>query len=241
MDAKIIIFYLTKDLLQVKNLQDRCKNFQIEIQFIPIPDGQNLTDTVKKYTPDIIIIDEASLDPFNKPLREKVFPCLSATAKTDIPFFLVSSDRTITDIKKIIDTGFTDIFLKPLDPALFFQKLQIYMPKKRFLKDNLLFNMKVDSQVDIALPTKLVSASEYGLTILLNKEIKQHELFYIYGSVCGESSGQCLCRVLSCHSVENQSFKYEAMLSFIGLKKEFLSSIRVWIKQEYIKMREASS
>jgi hypothetical protein len=98
----------------------------------------------------------------------------------------------------------------------------------------------VDSTLDLALECKLVSVSEYGANIRVNRELRVTELFTIYGKMFGQQNGECIGRVMSCVASKEEKDKFDVSLVFIAPKKEILTGIRLWIKQEYVRAREAS-
>ncbi len=241
MNEKLAILVLTNDIVLVKNLQERTKSFVAEVMFVPLSNGEKLAEYATKFSPDAVLCDDAFIDPMSAQLTAKIKQTLAVASKPNQPFFLLSCERNTADLKKIMSHGFNDVFTKPVDPSLFFQKLQLHLPTTKFLKDKLLFSMNVNSSLDLAMESKLVSASEYGVTIHLNREVGIGDLFTLHGGMFGDLSGQCLGRVMSCARNPNATGGFEASLVFVAPKKEILSTIRLWIKQQYVHAREANS
>ncbi len=196
--------------------------------------------TVKKYKLDGAIVDDALIDPMNLTLISGVKSFLDQAGGATNPFFLLSVERDAAALSKIMEGGFTDIFTKPVDASMFFQKLRVYFSKIKFLKESLLFNLKVNSTLELALACKLLNASEFGMTVRLNRELHAGELFPIYGKMFGLHSGNCLARVLSCAATNSKvgDEKYEAVLLFIAPRRDFLTNMRLWLRQEYVRARE---
>lgn len=237
--SKISVLVLTNDVTMVKNLQERTKSFLAEFSFVPLSNGEKLAEYAVRYVPDILLIDDAFVDPLNTALVEKIYSTLSSGAASKRPLFLLSAERKAGELRKILKNGFLDVFTKPVDPSMFFQKLQVYLPQNQFLKDRLLFSMNVDSRLELASECKLVGASEYGVTIRLNRELQVGETYTIHAEMFGETEGECLARVVACIAALGAVEKFEASLLFIAPRKEALSAIRLWMKHEYIRIREA--
>jgi hypothetical protein len=234
MNEKLTVLCLTNDTVLVRSLQDRTKSFAVEIQFVPCSSGEKLDEISKKYPLDAVLIDDAFIDPLKPALITKVANSLTSSAGKAPILFLISFDRDVASIRKILSFGFKDVFTKPVDPSLFFQKLQIYLPQVQFLRDNLLFNMDVNSTLDLALDCKLISASEYGATVVTNLALLPGDFFTIYGEMVGGHNGECLGRILTCIPKAGEKGRFEIKLIFIAPKKDLLSGIRLWIKHEYI-------
>lgn len=240
MQIKLTLLVLTNDLAMVKNLQERTKSFIGEVQFVPLSNGERLAEYGKKFGPDAMLFDDTFIDPLNRALLDKTRSVLSSGSKLALPYFTLSTERPTAELKQIMLNGCSDIFTKPIDASLFFQKLQLHFPNFRFLKDKLLFNMDVDSTLELALDCHLVSASEYGATIQVNRSLTPGDLYTLHGKMFGAADGSCLGRVMSC-SARVGDGGYDASLIFIAPSKEILSAIRLWIKQEYIRTRDVNS
>lgn len=241
MSGRLTILVLTSDLIMVKNLQERTKSFLSEVRFVPLSSGEKLSEYASKFAPDLVLIDDAFVDPMNAGLISKMQAVLSAGLKVKRPFFLISAERPTRELRAAMGSGFVDVFTKPVDPSLFFQKIQIYFPNVQFLKDKLLFNMDVNSRIGLSWECHLVSVSEYGATIRLNRELHVGDLFTLHGGMFGAADGDCLGRVLSCSHRQGDGERFEASLLFVAPSKEILSAIRLWIKQEYVRTREATA
>jgi len=237
MGEKLTLLFLTHDLHLARTLQDRTKSFLAEVVFLPCSNGEKIADYPTKHHIDALLIDDSLIDPLNEPLVTRVRTAASGRAEVLKPCFLISAERKLPEIKRIMSNGFNDIFTKPVDLALFFQKLQVHLPHVKFLKDNLLFTLKVASNIDLALPCKLIAASEYGVTIRLNTEVYPGDLYSLYSGMFGVQSGECLGRVMECVAIESEASKFEASLIFVAPRKDTMSGIRVWIKQEYVRSR----
>jgi DNA-binding response OmpR family regulator len=232
----LAILFLTTDIKLTRDLQDRTKSFMAQVVFLACSNSAKIAELQKKQAIDAVLVDDAIIDPLNATLVSNLRG-LTAGSGVNRPVFLLSSERDTRSLKKIIANGFTDIFTKPIDPSLFFQKLQIHLSRVRFLRDNLLFTMKVNSNLDLGLSCKLVAASEYGVTLHLNYELHPGEVYSLHCKMFGEQSGECLGLVTNCAPQQSEGGKYEAALIFVAPTRETMSVVRLWIKQEYIRSR----
>ncbi len=238
MSSKIIILFLSHDIALARNLQDRTKFFTSEFMFLPCSTLEKLPEYPKKFQISAVILDDAFMDPLNPAHLQNIQQSIAAGLKPSVPMMLFSADRDQLSVRRVIEAGFVDVFIKPVDTSLFFQKLQMYLPQTRFLKGNLLFDMKVDSTLDLALGCQLTGASEFHVTLQVNRMLKPGEIFTLHGKLLGAYDGECMGRVMSCVLRPGESDKYEAQLMLLAAKKEILGAIRIWMKQEYIRTRE---
>ncbi len=237
-NGKLTILFLGADMGVVKILQERAKSFTAEIVFVPCSNGEKIAETAAKFPPDAVLIDDGLIDPLNGPLIARLRTSVFPPGDSMRPFFLLSAERDVPVVRKIMQNGFADIFTRPVDTALFYQKLQLHMPRTPFLKDRLLFSMDVAADLSLALECRMTAASEYGLTVRQDIALSPGALFPLHGSLFGAQGGQCLGKVVSCVPLVGQENKYETSLLLIAPKKEILSAIRLWLKQEYVKSKE---
>jgi CheY-like chemotaxis protein len=230
---------LTTDLYMVREFQERTRTLAGEFRFVPLSHGEKLAEFAQRNEPDAIFIDDAFVDPLNGALIARIRHALGVTHERK-PCFAITSERSLQDLRSIIANGFSDVFTKPIDSSMFFQKLQVHYPQKRFLKENLLFSMNVSAKVDLALVCELVSASEYGAHLRVNRDLGPGELFSLNGGLCGPDRVECLTKVMSCGPADERGLR-DIEVIFVGPRKELLKAVRMWIKQEYVKSRESRS
>lgn len=241
MEKKLVLLVMSSDLGLVKSLQDRTKSFLLPILFVPCTTGEKLAELAQKYQPNAVLVDDAFVDPANAALITRLRASLAGAGETK-PFFCFSVERELKDLRRVMEAGFLDIFTKPVDATLFFQKLQLAFPDHKFLKDRLLFSMEVASPMEVALEAALVNASEYGAVIRLNAPLPAGTLLPLRADLYGApGTAGCLARVISCIPTPEQRWKYEASLMLIAPSREILSSIRTWMKQEYVRRRDTSA
>lgn len=240
MSSKVNLLFFSDDLKMVKDLQTATKSFAAEVSFVPCSSLEKFLEYGEKFKLDAAVVDEKYIDPLAEQWVDKHRKRFSqALGNHAIAFFFLGAERDISGSRALLKQGFEDLFSKPLDSSLFFQKLQLFLPNARFLKEKLLFNMPVNSEVDLASAAKLVNASEYGVQLQTKRPLSRGDLFTIYGKIFSENaSGACLSKVLNCSTSPNSEGNYDATLIFISPTKDILKSVRLWIKQEYIRSNE---
>lgn len=239
MSQKVSILVLTNDLKLVKDLQTMTKSFAMEVLFYPCSSIEKFAEFGSKILVSAACIDESFYDPLTDSWATKIKQSfIEANRKS--PFFLLSAPKDIVFARRVLQQGFEDILSKPIDSSLFFQKLQLYLPNQKFLKERLLFNMNVHADIALATTFQISSASEYGVTLQTVREIPRGSLFTIYGKLfAAQGEGSCLAKVLECSSQKNEKGLYEVNLVFVAPSHEVLTAVRLWLKHEYIRSVEA--
>jgi response regulator RpfG family c-di-GMP phosphodiesterase len=233
---KIQSLIYTMDLALVKSMQAETKGFSAELTWVPCSTLEKLTEYLNKTEFDLIIIDEKFFDSKDAEYLKKLKENIKDLPKNQqIPCFLLTNELDFQSLKGVMKFGFKDVFTKPVDFSLFYQKIQMYCPKVKFINDKLLFTMNVKSEIDIGMTYNLVKVSEFGIAVQSQKQFQPGEQITLYGDLFKEKNiGAVLAQVQSSTSVPNKNGEYETQLIFIGPSKELVTGVRLWIKKEYL-------
>lgn len=228
----------SNDLDLSRRIQASTKYCSDPIRVFPCSSFLKLRECIEGSIFDAVLVEETLNDSFEstwiKQIRSNL---ISKGDSRSILFFLLSRERNPGEIRLAINQGFKDLFIKPVDISLVLQKLQLYLPRKRFLREDLLFTMGVDGEADLLLHGKIIRASEFGVTILTTRQLGEDDILTMSAEMLTEpgASGppSCLARVIQSVPVSS-SGKYETTLAFIGSNKRTLTAIRVWLRRQYI-------
>ncbi|MEK6555755.1 MAG: hypothetical protein AABZ31_10970, partial [Bdellovibrionota bacterium] len=171
------ILILSSDIRVAKDMQAAAVGLAAPLRILPCSTGQKFTEYGSKEKLAAIFIDEA----FNKPLTtdwvNKIRASLSKNLGNDrAPIFLLKNECDFNSGQVAVLQGYVDIFLKPIDVALIFQKLQLYIPKIGLLKNDMLFSMNVRDEVNMAVTGTMIQASEYGAIILCDRKFNSGDV-----------------------------------------------------------------
>lgn len=165
-----------------------------------------------------------------------------------LPIIMVSNRRLEKDVKLALDSGVSDYLLKPVDPSLFFDKLELWLRKYRAKRE--IFEHAIDrgqAAAQITLKCEAKSISETSMTVRLALPMPQNTLCELQASVYQDIGIKPpLTRLISCEKIENRpddpslssDVEYEARLIFVGLPDANLQKIRAWLIREEIKRRK---
>ncbi len=240
MPINLLVF--SNDLALSKNIQMATKLCQVPFVVYPCSNFEKFCEYLDKHKMDAVLVDEL----FNSVQETKWISDLRSKygeklAVDQTSFFLVCQEHNLKQISQILSQGYKDLFVKPIDLTMMLQKLQIYLPKKQFLKENLLFTMGVNSEMEIQIRGKMIRASEFGATILTNRPLGENEVLTVSSEMLTASGSEekqsSLARVL--YSIPHKlSNAYETGITFIGPSKSMLTSIRLWIRKKFIESSE---
>lgn len=171
---------------------------------------------------------------------------LSALKKRDtgsnLPIaILISSSIDNAEVQKKLRSGYTDVVLKPVDLSLLLHKMDLYSPDKKVLKENLLFQMNVDGDIDVKLTGKFVQASEFGATVRTDRKFGAGDIVSFFPTMLNESGtyegGTCLARVIASLPAQ-QADLFDTVVTFLGPNPKFMTALRLWMRRQFISSSE---
>lgn len=161
---------------------------------------------------------------------------------SDLPIAMLTGRREKKDIERAVELGVDDYIVKPIDPLLFLQKIELLLKKKVQQKTETQTNF---TAADITSPGKmnvdieLRSISELGVVIHTPIELKNGVTIRPEIALFEEIGCKVpLMKVIS--STKTQDRTFETRLLFIGAEEATLAKVRSWIYSHATKIRRAS-
>lgn len=236
------VLVISADLSLAKAVQSACQTVQAEnpdksYRIFPGINKEKIVESLEKHVFHSILVDREMIT--DKTPEQYVTELTALVRKrpenADAAIVLISSECDGEQARALVRAGWKDVLIKPLDRALFLQKMSLYNPKTPFLKEALLFNMGLDKNVDVAFSYKASELSEYGMTVSSKREIA-------LGTVVGVSApfldAPFSAVVISCSPVGKEDFTVQFM--FIGISPAETQAIRKLIKKEYAEEKQAA-
>lgn len=229
MAIEILLF--SSDITLAKNIQSAGKMTAEPISVHPCTNLQRFSELNAKINFDFIFIDEAfaTFDEASLPKESIVF--------------LLSSPLENKDIQRKLAAGYTDLILKPVDISVLLHKMQAYSEKKKVLKEDLLFKMQVEGDVEITLRGKITQVSEFGAVINSDRLFAKNDvisfiptMLFEYDGYDGEPS---LARVLQSQPIPQRidplaPQHFETRIAFVAPNLKFMNAIRLWMRRQFV-------
>jgi DNA-binding response OmpR family regulator len=161
-----------------------------------------------------------------------------------IPVLVVSGKNNQNDITKALSMGAVDYVLKPFDDDIFVAKVE-HILKTQTLTDEEGKNPFAEaifsqaSQFSMTIPNIVVS--EMGFKFQTNLCINKGT-YLEWSAPCFADMGIKDTRFRATTCFENplgQEFRYTVFVSFVGLSLAQLKEVRIWVRQNQLKMRKA--
>ncbi len=161
-----------------------------------------------------------------------------------IPVLVVSGKNNQNDITKALTMGAVDYVLKPFDDDIFIAKVEHILNTQSHPdeEDKTPFAEAVfsqSSQFFVTVPNIVVS--EMGFKFQTNLFMTKGT-YLEWNAPCFAEMGIKDTRFRATTCFENpagQEFKYTVFVSFVGLSLGQLKEVRIWVRQNQMKMRKA--
>lgn len=150
-------------------------------------------------------------------------------AVKNIPVLIMSGRNTAEDVKKAVALGASDYVIKPIDPAVFTEKIsQILKDKKSAWSEYIVGEENrpgvIHEYCDI------LSVNEIGMTVKYNRPIAIKDSKYLDGKIFKEIGiSSCLARCYESTPIE-EGF-YIAKMSFVGMTEEDRKKLRLYCRK----------
>lgn len=161
---------------------------------------------------------------------------------THLPIAMLTGRREKKDIDKAVELGVDDYIVKPIDPLLFIQKIELLLKKRKTESTEVQVNFTaadVTSPGKMTLEIELRSISELGIVIQSPIELKEGVMIRPEIDLFAELGCKIpMMKVIS--STPTMDRQFETRLLFIGAEEATLAKVRAWIYSHATKMRRAS-
>lgn len=187
---------------------------------------------------DLLILDNALLDKgFGAWLEDFKKNCKVEQNK-NIKIVILSFQDEPHKVKQYLRQGAVDYLIKPIDKPLFMQKIALILTNK---VEKQVYSFATSTAIDMAYEVTMEEVSEFGVTMHTNGPIQVGDLITLYGATFKTETGEKVlarCYQVSDHpEVKGDKLAY---LTFVGVNQATLKQIRVWMKQEYIRKKQAA-
>jgi hypothetical protein len=159
------------------------------------------------------------------------------------PHLMILTSKDYSDVEMRQFGSFAaDIFYRPVDRVYTLQKLKLFFPEINFGKDPVQFQtLKSNSKLYAANPVVINQISEAGLVMQYNRALepgtfREFILWQAYELAAAKIVGTCN---YSEPGSEKGSFNNHFV--FFGIGDNFLKSIRIWIRDNYILSKDANA
>lgn len=215
---------------------DDNKNDLLMAKFVILRMGYNpillekqslLVDTLQLHKISLIVLDLdmpglSGLDVLKKIKR--------VSSYKDIPIVMLTGNSDISNVKAAISTGAVDYIVKPIDPAIFENKVKklIGQTDERSQSNWIEYEIKKshDAEMRLYIPTHLQSIGEMSLTLKTKQILPVGLTFYTEASLFNQLEIEHPpVKVESC---EPQGDEYVAKCTLIGLSEADLKKIRLY-------------
>jgi hypothetical protein len=231
----IEILLLSNDLTLAKNITTASKNCFEQVSVHPCATFAKFRELKQKIAFEFLLIDESfhSADVETLLAAEK----LRTATGNGITSFLISSTIENTKVHAMLQSGYTDVILKPVDLSILMHKIDLYRPNAKTLKEDLLFRMDVDGDIGVMLRAKLVQASEFGAVIRSDMKLEKNDIVSIQPQMFEASAGDydgedCLARVIICGPA-GIAKKFDSQVTFVAPSPRFMTAMRLWMRSQF--------
>lgn len=235
----IEVLFFSNDLGLAKSINSASKLTLDQLSVHPCGTIEKFIDLAKRIQFKFILVDE----PHHSQELENILSALKKRETgSNLPIaILISSSIENVELQKKLRSGYTDVVLKPVDLSLLLHKVDLYSPDKKVLKENLLFQMNVDGDVEIQLTGKFVQASEFGATVRADRLYGAGDIVSFYPTMLNDTGtyegGTCLARVIASHPAQ-QAGLFDTVVTFLGPNPKFMTALRLWMRRQFISSSE---
>ncbi len=231
----IEILFFSTDLNLAKSIKAASKLTLEPLSVHPCSTIDKFIELAKKIHFNFILVDESnhslSLENYLEALKKR-----DVGSNPPVAFYISSTIDNV-DMQKKLRSGYADIALKPVDLSLLLHKMDLYSPSVKILKENLLFQMSVDGEIEIKLSGKLVQASEFGAIVRTDRKYEAGDVVSFFPLMLNEpdsyEGGDCLARVISSKPSQIVGF-FDTTITFLGANPKFMTAIRLWMRRQFI-------
>ncbi|MBN8542311.1 MAG: hypothetical protein J0L82_18110 [Deltaproteobacteria bacterium] len=231
----IEVLLLSNDLTLAKNLSAASKHCIDHISVHPCTTLVRFRELKQKIEFEFLIFDES----FHSPELEIILTAEKHRNREGkgAASLLISSTIENGKVYEMLEAGYTDVILKPVDLSILLHKVDMYRPNKKTLKEDLLFRMEVDGDVGLMLNAKVVQASEFGAILRSDMILAKNEIVSINPRMFdadGHYEGEdCLARVIA-SSPSRVAKKFDSQVTFVAPSPKFMTAMRLWMRGQYV-------
>ncbi len=145
-----------------------------------------------------------------------------------IPILVMSARREERDVRKAIQLGSNDYIVKPVDPAIFEEKILRLLGKNEGWAEAPLDKSSLDCSGSLLESIELVALSEVGATFNMKAEPKKGDTRIVNAPLLKQNGLENIQVVV--RSSEQIGDQFRVRVSFVGLPESLLKKLRVLCK-----------
>jgi DNA-binding response OmpR family regulator len=191
-------------------------------------DSQTAMEKLQKDTFDLILTDANMPGGSGFDLIRKI---KNDPKSFEIPVAMLTGRRNREDVLKGLECGATDYIVKPIDPDLFLEKIQLLLaPKAKEEIDLELVELPVQASARWEIKFEITSISEKGLTLSSPIAIAPNSYFllssYLFGKI---QIDRPHLKVIECSPLPEHQNTFFIRAHFVGVNQSELQRIRFWM------------
>lgn len=148
----------------------------------------------------------------------------------EIPVAMLTGRRNKEDVLKGLECGAIDYIVKPIDPDLFLEKIQMLLAPKEKEAELELVELPIQAAARWEIKFEITGLSEKGLTLLSPIAIAPNSYFilssYLFGKI---QIDRPHLKVLECKPHPEQTNAFFIRAAFVGVNQSELQRIRFWM------------
>ena len=228
------------DLIFAKSVQAalnalQTTNKDTTYRIFPGISKEKVKEYSEKYQLHSILVEEEFMDqPAEAWLKEFQESLKKTQYNSEVPIVSICSKTDLAKSRNLVRSGFTDVFLKPLDQSLFLQKMNLYNKKIPLSDNSLLFSLETSQNVDVGFFFKTKSISEYGVRVISNKTLAPGSVVTIYSGFMEENVAAVVKDVAKIKEDE-----YVVFMMYVGVTPSQTQAIRKFIRTNYAEGKQA--
>lgn len=155
-----------------------------------------------------------------------------------LPILMLSRKRERADVEKALEAGVSDYLMKPVDPELLTEKLNLSL--KRSGVDTTVYELSLAESTAgaiVPLDVSIIGISETGVSLKGAIDFPAESPLPLMSPLF-ERIGiqQPVCRVVSSERLESSGYKIK--VKFVGASEDDLRKIRAYVHREAIKRKK---
>jgi two-component system chemotaxis response regulator CheY len=164
----------------------------------------------------------------------------------DVPILMLTRKRQPEDVKKALNAGVNDYVLKPIDPTLLVDKVNLCVSQGKGARQ--VFEAPVDesqARAEVVFGARIMTVSEAGLVARLPVPLQDGLAFHLSAPVFNEIGiAPPLLKLQDCQEDRHdgvpgfKTLPYIVRLAFVGLAESELMKIRTWAQRQDIRRRK---
>lgn len=190
-----------------------------------------------------LFINGRDIDPKNLNNWENLRNVMQAELDHLPPAYVIAEKPYKEQQKKELAKYFDDIFISPVDRGYFLQKLVFRVPGLRIADEAVTVSeRRVNEQIKAVSPVFVEKLSEAAMTMKYHRPMSpggyaEFILWQPYILGAPQILGTCY----ESEKLDGKEIEYKIHFVLFGMRDQLLKSIRLWIRESYVQLKERAS